>query len=172
MEVRMKLAILVLCLTAISALVYAVDLQTAAKREKERRQALAEGMRVRARSFGMEDLERYAAGRATGEPSRSRVSAPVPPERDYKAERSFWHRERERYERELARVDAGIRRLEWRLRDKRAKKRPGERLSPDPSVDLLEESLESLRDERRRLEERFRERARKAGALPGWLREP
>lgn len=167
----MKLAILVICLTALSAYVYAIDLQAAAKREKERREALAEGTRTRTRTYGMDDLERYARARDSSEP-RSRISAAVPADRDLKEERAFWQREKERYEREVSRIDAGIRRLEWRLRDKRAKKRPGERLSPDPSVDLLEESIESLRDERRVLEERFRERARKAGALPGWLREP
>lgn len=168
----MKLAILVVCLTAISAFVYAVDLQAVARRERERRQALAEGARMRARSFGMEDLERYGGDRDPGATPGSRASAAVRADRDFGRERAFWRREKERYEREAARIDAGIRRLEWRLRDKRAKRRPGERLSPDPSIELLEESLESLRDERRGLEERFRERARKAGALPGWLREP
>jgi hypothetical protein len=165
----MKLAMLLIGLTAVSAFVYSIDLQATARREKERRQALAEGARIRARSFGTDDLERY--GRGSTE-TVSRDPAAVPPDRDFKKEREFWHREKERYEREVSRIDAGIRRLEWRLRDKRAKKRPGERLSPDPSLDLLEGSIESLREERRVLEERFREKARKAGALPGWLREP
>jgi hypothetical protein len=160
---------LLIGLTVVSAFVYAIDLQAAARREKERRQALAEGARMRARSFATEDLERY---REESTVPSARAPAAASADRDFKKERAFWHRERERYEREVARIDAGIRRLEWRLREKRAKKRPGERLSPDPSVDLLEGSIESLREERRVLEERLRERARKAGALPGWLREP
>jgi hypothetical protein len=160
---------LLIGLTLVSAFVYAIDLQAAARREKERRQALAEGARMRARSFATEDLERY---RHESTERVARAPAAASADRDFKTERAFWHRERERYEREVARIDAGIRRLEWRLREKRAKKRPGERLSPDSSVELLEGSLESLREERRVLEERLREKARKAGALPGWLREP
>jgi hypothetical protein len=85
-------------------------------------------------------------------------------------EREFWEREARRHERELARLDAGIRRLEWRLREKQSRRPAGERFSKDPVVEVLEDSLETLREERKRIDERFRERARRAGALPGWLR--
>ncbi|HLE22074.1 MAG TPA: hypothetical protein VJB88_13255, partial [Vicinamibacteria bacterium] len=62
------------------------------------------------------------------------------------------------------------RRLEWRLTELKARSKPGERLRSDANEQVLEDSLQSLREERKRLIESFHERARKAGALPGWLR--
>jgi hypothetical protein len=60
--------------------------------------------------------------------------------------------------------------LEWRLADRRARIRPGERLRDEPALRALEETLETLRKERRELVNRFQERGRRARALPGWLR--
>jgi hypothetical protein len=37
-------------------------------------------------------------------------------------------------------------------------------------VGLIEETLESLREDREEMESDFRERARKASAFPGWVR--
>jgi hypothetical protein len=91
-------------------------------------------------------------------------------ERDLAKKRAVWTKEKVWHERELARVDACIRRLEWRLKDRDARRKPGERLAHDPAAEVLEANLESLREERKRVEQTFRERARKAGAFPGWLR--
>jgi hypothetical protein len=70
----------------------------------------------------------------------------------------------------VAKIDASLRRLEWRLNEKRSRRRNREWLTEDPAIGLLEDSIRSLNEERERLEERFRERARKEGAFPGWLR--
>jgi hypothetical protein len=166
-----KIVILVVCLSALSAALLAKDLRALARKERARREAVAASGRG-GPSFDDADLARYRA--AGGEEERSAVSSVPRPhredERDLQQERRYWRGELERHRRELERIDAGIRRLELRLAERRGRRRSGERLSRDPSERLLEDTLESLRAERRRVEEAFRERARKAGAFPGWLR--
>ncbi len=172
----MRLAILVLFLTVVSAVVYAKDLTAIARRERARRDELHNGKnRARLRAFDDSDLERYRRRRkAPPDNAPVAITTALRPtrERDLAKEKAFWGRELVKHERELARIDASIRRLELRLREREAKRRPGERLSRDPASRLLKDSLESLREERRRVEDRFRERARKAGAFPGWIRSP
>jgi hypothetical protein len=164
-----KFAVILLCLTAASAAVYALDLPSLARRERARRSALAARP---GRGFDDSDLERYRRGRAPDSPPApaSASSAPAANERDLNREKVYWRKEAERHEREVARIDANLRRLQWRLNEKRSKPRNREWLTEDPAIGLLEDSIRSLSEERRRLEERFRERARKEGALPGWLR--
>lgn len=174
----MKLAILILILTIVSAgLVCAKDLTALARRERARREALTRSHSgANLGAFDDDDLEKYRRRREpVKEKARERVapmgSGPAKA-RDLAKERAYWGRELVKHERELARIDASIRRLELRLREREAKRRSGERLSRDPASRLLEDSLQSLREERRRIEDRFRERARKAGAFPGWIRSP
>ncbi len=160
--------VLLLCLTAASAAVYALDLPSLARRERARRTALAgKG----ARAFGEQDLERYRRERAP-EPPPTAVLSPRPaaPVRDLTREKAYWRKERQQHEREVAKIDASLRRLEWRLNDKRSRRRNREWLTEDPSIALLEDSIRALREERLRVEARFRERARKDGAFPGWIR--
>jgi hypothetical protein len=170
----MRLAILVLFLTVVSAVVYGRDLTVIARRERARREALENGKkRAELGAFDDSDLERYRRRRKAGRENARVAATPTTrprKERDLAKEKAFWGRELVKHERELARIDASIRRLEMRIREREAKRRPGERLSHDPASRLLEDSLESLREERRRIEDRFRERARKAGAFPGWIR--
>lgn len=166
----MKLVVLVLCLGAASAAVYALDLPSLARRERARRNALS-GKPVD--SFDDDDLERYRR-------SRSKETAqPVPPPaapapavmpRDLTREKVHWRKEAEQHQREVARIEANRRRLEWRLNEKRSRRRSRDWLTEDPTIGLLEDSIRALTEERQRLEERFRERARKEGALPGWIR--
>ena len=164
----MKLVVFLLCLTVASAAVYALDLPSLARRERARRSALAGKP---ARTFGDDDLERYRRGRAPDSPSAA-VSTPRPaaPPRDLTRERVYWRKEAHQHEREVAKLAANLRRLEWRLNEKRSRRRSRDWLTEDPAIGLLEDSIRSLTEERRRLEERFRDRARKEGALPGWLR--
>ena len=164
----MKLVVFLLCLTVASAAVYALDLPSLARRERVRRSALA-GKPVR--SFGDDDLERYRRRRAPESPPAA-VSTPrsLDPQRDLTRERVYWRKEAHQHEREVARIEASLRRLEWRLNEKRSRRRSREWLTEDPTIGLLEDSIGALTEERRRLEERFRERARKEGALPGWIR--
>ena len=67
-------------------------------------------------------------------------------------------------------AEASLRRLEWRLNEKRARRRSRDWHTEDPAIALLEDSIQTLTEERNRIEERFRERARREGALPGWIR--
>jgi hypothetical protein len=167
--VTLKVIVFVLCLTAVSAAVYALDLPSLARRERARRNA-APG--VPARSFSDEDLERYRRQRdPESAPARARA-APVfaAPMRDLTRERVYWRKETLQHEREVARVEASLRRLEWRLNEKRSRRRSREWLTEDPMIAVLEDSIRTLTEERNRLQERFRERARREGALPGWIR--
>ena len=164
----MKLTVLIVCLALLSVVVVARDLYSIARRERARRQTI-QLSGERSRTFTDADLDAYAAHQKV-ETRTKRTTHPPTRERDFKKEESFWRREKARHERELARLDASIRRLEWRLRDRRMKSRSKSRLREDPAVTLIEESLESLREEREETVVDFRERARKARAFPGWLR--
>lgn len=168
----MKVLVFLFCLTAVSAAVYALDLPSLARRERARRAAVAGHLKP-PRSFGDDDLERYRRRRASQSTSVTIPSAPPPaaaPPRDLTRERVFWRKEAQQHEREVAKVEASLRRLEWRLNEKRSRRRSREWLTEDPTIALLEDSIRSLTEERDRLQERFRERARKEGAFPGWLR--
>jgi hypothetical protein len=165
-----RLFVFLLCLTVASAAVYALDLPSLARRERARRSAHA-GRPVR--TFGEGDLERYRRRRA---PDSVPVTAPAGPPpllaapRDLARERVLWRKEAQQHQRELAKIDASLRRLQWRLNEKRSKRRSRDWLAEDPSIGLLEDSIRALTEERRQVEQRFRERARKDGALPGWIR--
>jgi hypothetical protein len=167
------LAIFLLVVTFLSATVYAKDLNALAKRERARRAALSDSERGGAlKAYDDEDLERYRREREPPKVKvRPRVRAVLDLDgRDLAKKRAHWRREAEKHRRELDRLDAGIRKLEWRLSERLSRRRAGERLKEDPAIAMLEDSLESLRAQRHRIDEEFRERARKAGALPGWLR--
>lgn len=166
----MKVAVLVAVICLVPALVMALQLNEVAKKERARRLRLASVEdRRQARSFNDADLEIYH--RLAEAPSpRAPQRAPVIPSRDLLEERAFWRKEKSRHDREVARLDAQIRRLEWRLAERRARRKPGERLRRDATEQVLEDSIQSLREEKQSLIEAFRERARKEGALPGWVR--
>jgi hypothetical protein len=169
-EVTVKLLVFLLCLTAASAAAYALDLPSLARREKARRSAVAGRP---ARTFADRDLEQY--GREwpkDSDPAPPRREAPPPAERprDLTRERAYWRKEALQHQREVAKIEASVRRLQWRLNEKRSRPRSRTWVTEDPTIALLEDSIRALTEERKRLEERFRERARKEGALPGWLR--
>jgi len=164
----MRLVVFFLCLTVASAAVYAMDLPSLARRERARRSAHAGKP---ARSFSDDDLERYRRGRAPDTlPAAVSTPRPLDPPRDLTREKVHWRKEAQQHEREVAKIEANLRRLEWRLNEKRSRRRSRDWLPEDPSIGLLEDSIRALTEERQRLEERFRERARKDGALPGWIR--
>jgi hypothetical protein len=168
--VKIFLFILFMCL--LSALLIARDLNQVAKAERQRRQAvIAARNGGKTPTFTNRDLKGYhqnsehAVRRKT---RRSSVSASS--QRDLSREQAYWQKEKEKHRRELARLDARIRRLEWRLAERKARKKLGGLLREDPAERALEETLESMEEEKRRLISEFLERGRKAGALPGWLR--
>ena len=165
----MKLVVFLFCLSAASAAVFALDLPSLARRERARRGVLAGNP---ARVFDDSDLERYRRERSseTAPPPPPTAPPPAAAPRDLARDKAHWRKETEQYEREVARIEASARRLEWRLNEKRARRRSRDWLAEDPAIGVLEDSIRALREERQRLEERFRERARKEGALPGWIR--
>lgn len=173
----MKLLLLVLGFCCLSAALLARDLPSLAKREKARRRAIASQSKSHdVPSFDDADLERYRRSRDEAGPDvvRRPEAARAPASGDADAELSRrahrWREEAERHERELARLDASIRKLEWRLVERRSRRKSSARLAEDPTAEMLEDSIENLREQKKLLDERFRERARKAGAFPGWLR--
>ena len=166
----MKVVLLVVAICLIPILAKALDLGEVARKEQSRRRGLVSPRNGRTeRTYTNADLVPYHRPEESPPPSEGR-SDTVPNASDRLAQRGFWRKEKTRHEQELARLDAQIRRLEWRLAERRARRNPGERLQRDATEDILEESIRTLRDERTKSIRAFRERARKAGALPGWLR--
>ncbi len=165
----MKLTILILCLALLSVYVVAArDLSSLARKERARRQTIYSAGE-RSETFTNADLDAHAAPVRVVTHTRN-TTRPPRTERDLGKEESFWRKEKARLDRELARLNANIRRLEWRLRDRQMKARSKGRQQQDTAMALIEETLESLREEREEMEIDFRERARKASAFPGWLR--
>ncbi len=167
----MKVLVIIVCIGALSAAVLARDLERIAQKERDRRDALPASERGTKR-FTDAHLERYAWQRRPAKLG-ARV-APPPSRRDtapdlVKAE-AFWRWQKMIHDRELARIEARIRRLESRLSGRELVARRKGWRHDDPTITLIKESLESLREERDKLDLSFRERARKAGAFPGWIR--
>ncbi len=123
------------------------------------------------------DLDRVAPLRgetgATSEPavvptaSRTTSADEARESRERERAEAYWRREAERHR---ARVAALHRRAdELRARIAEAVARPG-RKSASRSTAGAEVRLRSLENDIREAESGFEERARRAGALPGWLR--
>lgn len=167
----LKLVLILVCLALVSAAaatVAARDLSSIARKERARRQNI-HSAGAHSPTFTNADLDVYPNADPTQTPARGPTRS-LEPRRDLEKEESFWRSESLRHQREIARLDANIRRLEWRLRERQVKSRAKGRLREDTALSLIEESLESLREERDAAQMDFRERARKAGAFPGWLR--
>ncbi len=167
----MKIGLIVLVVCLLSVLVIAHDLATAARKERARRVTVTmtrQGKTIP--TYTNSELGRYHRELSETLPLPVRRKSPRISPRDMAKEEAFWRKEYQKHQKELARLEARIRRLEWRLADRRARIRPGERLQDEPAIGALEETLEAMHEERRKLIESFQERGRKAGALPGWLR--
>ena len=167
----MKIGFIVLIVCFLSVLVIARDLATAARKERARRGAVTMTRQGKTTpAYTNSELAPYHRELSETISTPTRRKSPRIPPRDMAKEQAYWRKEYQKHEKELARLDARIRRLEWRLADRRARIRPGERLQSEPAIRALEETLEAMHKERRDLIDRFQERGRKAGALPGWLR--
>ncbi len=171
----MKVLVLVVCIGCVvyisawslSAAVLARDLGRIAQKERARRDALPASERE-GKSFTNAHLESYAWQRRPAKLGAR--AAPTPSQREIAKEEAFWKRKKIRHDSESARIEARIRRLQSRLAERElVAQRKGWR-QDDPTITLIEESLESLREERDKLDLEFRDRARKAGAFPGWIR--
>jgi hypothetical protein len=168
--VKIFLFVLFMCL--MSALLIARDLSRVAKAERERRRAVVAARNPSSnRTFTNQDLANYHRLYAGSTPHETlRTSRPTSSPQDIAKKRAYWQKEKEKHRHELARLEARIRRTKWRLAERKARRRPGERLRDDPAESALEETLMAMEEERRKLIAEFLERGRRAGALPGWLR--
>jgi hypothetical protein len=129
------------------------------------------------RAYTNDDLERYAQQR-TGEPADvvDEGDAPAsarsrrPPREDAAAARgeAYWRRESDRTAEAVRRLLDQAADLAEKLSDLR--REPGILPYSDPRLVRLEARRQALLQRARDAESRLEERARRAGALPGWLR--
>jgi len=135
--------------------------------------ALADERRVPARVYTDEDLARVSSRRGeTGVESKPgnpppEARADASPAADGRGE-SYWRAEAARVRQRVEpwRDDAAELRVELSVRQAE----PGVRPYTDPKVRALQRKLTALEARIRDVEDRLEERARRAGALPGWLR--
>jgi hypothetical protein len=127
-------------------------------------------------SYSNEDLERMTPLRhqtgALSEPAFSPASARSSPKRRSSGSRSggedYWRREADRLRRRLRPLLEQLQELRLKIEERRST--PGVRPYTDPKTQSLERKAESLSRRIRDWQDRFEERARRKGALPGWLR--
>jgi len=126
-----------------------------------------------ARVYTDEDLARVSSRRGeTG--GESRPASPPPAEKPEKDEaasgrgESYWRAEAARVRQRVEpwREDADDLRVDISTRQAE----PGVRPYSDPKVKAMQRRLAALEARIREAEDRLEERARRAGALPGWLR--
>jgi hypothetical protein len=120
------------------------------------------------------DLERYHALRSqTGVDSRPAVApdtraARPDPKDDMKAREAYWRREADRLRQRLRRDRD--RAEDLRLAIDERWHEPGVHPVTDPRLAALRRELRRLEKRIEDAQSRFEERARRAGAFPGWLR--
>ena len=167
----MKIFLLALGFSLVSAIVLARDLASLARKERARRQALGANASA-SRPYTNSDLDTHDTHdtRERKSDTRERSIVRLVSSRDLKKEELFWRKKRSEHDRDLARLELRIRRLESRLREHRARNNRRKTVRDDPSETLIEESLDALVEERDELSRKFRDRARRAGAFPGWIR--
>jgi hypothetical protein len=119
-----------------------------------------------------EDLLRVRPFRAqTGATSTPAVPPdPRPPASGAGKERGerYWRGEAERLADRVRPLHARAADLKRRIEERRSK--PGVKSLSDPQIQGWERDLEQVARTVKELESRLEERARRAGALPGWLR--
>jgi hypothetical protein len=88
---------------------------------------------------------------------------------DHRAQQErYWRREAQKLRNRLRPVREQVDDLRLRIEERR--RQPGVRPFTDPTILAWERKLESLTRKIRDWERRFEQRARRARALPGWLR--
>lgn len=135
--------------------------------------AAAGERRAPARVYTNEDLARVSGRRGeTGVESRPAVAAPAASaaaaEPAESGGESYWRGEAARLRQRVEPWRDAAADLRAEIAARQAE--PGVRPYTDPKVRALQRRLETLEARIRDAEDRFEERARRAGALPGWLR--
>jgi len=124
-------------------------------------------------SYTNEDLVRLQSLR--GETGVASIPA-VPPEEAAQREAAaparkgeeYWRRQAETSRRSVDAMKRSLADIEQRIAERR--RRPGIRPYSDPVIEGQQKKAELLRERIRDEEGRLQDRARRAGALPGWLR--
>jgi hypothetical protein len=141
----------------------------------------ADDGRARARAYTNDDLERYAhlrteePGDVPDEPTAvrprpragARASAAPAAAAATRGE-AYWRREAERTTETVRRLREQAADLAEKVADLR--REPGVMPYSDPRIVRLETRRRAIEERAREAESRLEERARRAGALPGWLR--
>ena len=130
-----------------------------------------EGARKTTPTYTNADLDRVRGFRdQTGVTSRPAVSPSeeAPPASALDRKEQYWRRQAERLRDRLRPLQDQMDGLRGRIEERR--RLPGVRPYTDSTVRGWERKIESLQDRARELESRLEERARREGALPGWLR--
>jgi hypothetical protein len=125
------------------------------------------------RVYTNEDLERVAPYRdqtgGTSPPSAARAEpAARAPQKDAGRDERYWRQQAERTAEQVRKLREQAAALAERVEDRR--RQPGVPPYSDPQVVTLERKRQALEARAREAESRLEERARRAGALPGWLR--
>lgn len=135
--------------------------------------AAADERRAPARVYTNEDLARVSGRRGeTGVESRPAAAPPAetaaPAGTGAGRGESYWRGEAARLRQRVEPWRDAAADLRAEIAARQAE--PGVRPYTDPKVRALQRRLETLEARIRDAEDRFEERARRAGALPGWLR--
>lgn len=118
-----------------------------------------------------EDLERVSPLREQTGVLSTPSAAPAAPQREPERRgrgEEYWRREAERLRERLAPLQARARELRDRIEGRR--RQPNVRPYTDERILSWQRRLDELQSRIQDLESRFEERARRDGALPGWLR--
>lgn len=125
------------------------------------------------RVYTNDDLDRVAPYRgqtgAQSEPApRAETARARPSERDTGRDERYWRAQADRTAEEARKLRERAASLAERVDELR--RQPGARPYSDPRIVSLETRRRALEERAREAELRLEERARRAGALPGWLR--
>lgn len=115
-----------------------------------------------------DDGDEGGTPRPRGGTSRERSSGGQAGARASERGEAYWRREAERTEQAVRRLREQAADLAEQVADLR--RQPGVRPYSDPRIVRLEKRRAALEERARDAESRLEERARRAGALPGWLR--
>jgi hypothetical protein len=121
-----------------------------------------------------EDLERVAPYRGQTGVTTKRAPETAPKEKpaargsEGRRAEAFWRREAQRVRERTRPVLESIAELRRRI-DERWRK-PGVLASQDPQIQAWQQKLRTLEQRVRAWEDELEERARREGAMPGWLR--
>jgi hypothetical protein len=139
--------------------------------------AVAEESRKKpVRVYTNEDLQRYSSRRDESTAGEPAVADTPIPERPRERGERYWRQEADRVRERIAALQADADALRARLaalrEGSRAAARPAasRRRGEEASAAESEARLRSLEERIRSVQAAFEERARRAGALPGWLR--